>query len=62
MIYQQKEHLYLLVIILKDLINYRRGVINMETELTIIRIKGKEIIISFNILLLGNNKAVLGMP
>ena len=31
----------------------------MEIELTIIRIKGKEIIMSFNILLLGNNKAVL---
>ena len=27
-----------------------------------IRIKGKEIIMNFNILLLGNNKAVLGMP
>jgi len=26
-----------------------------------IRIKGREIIINFNILLLGNNKAVLGM-
>jgi len=62
MTYRQKEHLYLLVIILRDLINYRGGVINIETELTIIRIKGKEIIISFNILLLGNNKTVLGMP
>jgi len=31
-------------------------------ELTIIKIEGKEIIISFNILLLGYNKAVLGMP
>jgi len=49
MTYQQKEHLYLLVIILKNLINYRRGVINMETELIIIRIKRKEITISFNI-------------
>jgi len=29
--------------------------------LIIIRIKGKEIIINFDILLLGNNKAVLGM-
>jgi len=60
MAYRQKEYLYLLVIILKDLINYR-GVINIEIEIIIIRIKGKEIIISFNILLLGNNKAVLGM-
>jgi len=34
----------------------------MEIELTIIKIERKEIIISFNILLLGYNKAVLGMP
>jgi len=34
----------------------------MEIKLIIIRIKGKEIIMSFNILLLGNNKAVLRMP
>jgi len=33
----------------------------MEIELTIIRIKGKEIIISFNILLLKHNKVVLGI-
>jgi len=61
MTYQQKEHLYLLVIILKDLINYKGGVINIEIELIIIRIKGKEITMSFNILLLGNNKVVLGI-
>jgi len=36
-------------------------VINIEIEIIIIRIEGKEIIISFNILLLGNDKAVLGM-
>jgi len=62
MTYQQKKHLYLLVIILKDLINYKGGVINIETELIIIRIEGKEIIISFNILPLRNNEAVLGIP
>jgi len=61
MTYWQKEHPYSLVILLGDLINYKGGVINMETELIIIRIKGKEIIISFNILLLENNKVVLGM-
>jgi len=47
--------------ILGDLINYREGIINLEIGLVIIRIKGKEIIMNFNILLLGNNKAVLGM-
>jgi len=33
----------------------------METGLVIIKIKGKTIIINFNILLLGNNEVVLGM-
>jgi len=59
---QQKEYLYLLNMILKDLINYRGGIINLEIGLVMIRIEGKEVIINFNILLLGNNKAVLGMP
>jgi len=62
MTYQQKEHPYPLNIILKDLINYRGGIINLEIGLIIIKIKGKEVTINFNILLLGNNKAVLGMP
>jgi len=62
MICQQKEYLYLLNIILKNLINYRGGIINLEIGLVIIKIKRKEVIMNFNILLLGNNKAVLGMP
>jgi len=62
MICWQKEYLYLLNIILKDLINYRRGIINLKIRLVIIKIKGKEVIINFNILLLGNDKAVLEMP
>jgi len=48
--------------ILGDLINYKKGIINLEIRLVIIRIKGKEVIINFNILLLKSNKAVLGMP
>jgi len=47
--------------ILKDLINYRGGIINLETGLIIIRIEGKEIMMNFDILLLGNDEAVLGM-
>jgi len=47
--------------ILGDLINYRGGIINLEIGLVIIRIKGKEITINFNILLLRNDEAVLGM-
>jgi len=48
--------------ILKDLINYRGGIINLKIGLVTTRIEGKEIIINFNILLLGNDEAVLGMP
>jgi len=48
--------------ILRDLINYKGSIINLEIGPVIIKIKGKEIIINFNILLLGNNKTVLGMP
>jgi len=48
--------------ILKDLINYRGGIINLEIGLVIIKIKGKEVMMNFDILLLGNNKAILGMP
>ena len=57
-----KEYLYLLVIILKNLIIYKGGIINIEIGLIILRIKGKKITINFNILLLGNDKAVLKIP
>jgi len=62
MTYQQKEYLYLLNIILGDLINYKESIINLEIKLVIIKIKGKEITINFNILLLGNDKVVLKIP
>jgi len=48
--------------ILGDLINYRGGIINLEIGLVIIKIEGKEVIMNFDILLLGNDKVVLGMP
>jgi len=59
---RQKEHLYLLVIILKNLINYRGGIINIEIRPVIIQIKGKTIMMNFNILLLGNKKVILKIP
>ena len=52
----------MLVIILKDLIAYEGGIINLKTKLIALNIKGKIILINFNILLLRNNKAVLGIP
>ena len=48
--------------ILGDLISYKNKVIHIETELVELRIKGRRVIISFNILLLGKDKAVLEMP
>ena len=62
LLYRQKERLYLLVIISGDLIAYRGGIINLKIGPIQITIKGRQIEISFNILLLGNNKAVLEMP
>jgi len=59
---QQKEHPYLLNMILRDLINYRGGIINLKTGLVIIKIERKKIMMNFDILLLRNDKAVLGMP
>jgi len=41
---------------------YRGSIINLEIGLVIIKIKGKEVMMNFNILLLGNNKAVLRIP
>jgi len=58
---REKEYLYLLVMILKDLINYRGGIINIKIGLVIIRIEGKMIIMNFIILLLRNDEVVLGM-
>ena len=45
-----------------DLISYRNGVIHIKTELVELKIKGRTVVINFNILLLGKDEAVLGMP
>ena len=60
--YRQKEVPYLLVIILGDPITYRDGIIQLKTELLSIKPEGQTIEVSFNILPLGKDKAVLGMP
>jgi len=59
--HKQKQHLYLLVIILKHLIAYRGGIINLQIELITLSVKGRVIIINFNILLLKNIKVILEM-
>jgi len=62
LLYRQKEYPYLLVIILGDPIAYRGGIINLKIGPIQLTIKGRLIKMSFNILLLGNNKAVLRIP
>ena len=59
---RQKKYLYPLVMILGDPISYKNKIIHIKIELVELRIKGRTVIINFNILLLGKDKAVLGMP
>jgi len=59
--YRQKRDLYPLVTILEDLILYKDGMIYLKIGLVKLEIKGKNVVISFNVLLLGKDKAVLGM-
>ena len=61
LLYRDKENLYLLVTISGDLILYGDGIIEIEIGLVKVEIKGREVVISFNILLLGKDKAVLGI-
>ena len=42
MICREKEYLYLLVIISRDLINHKGGIINIKIELVIIKIEKKD--------------------
>ena len=48
--------------ILGDLISYKNKVIYLKIEPIQLQVKGRNIYISFNILLLGNDKVVLKMP
>ena len=59
--YKQKKNLYPLVIILGDSILYRDNIIHFKTGLIQLQVKRQKIVILFNILLLGKDKAVLGM-
>ena len=59
--YRQKRDLYPLVTISGDLILYGDRMIYFETGLVELEIKGRSVITSFNVLLLGKDKAVLGM-
>ena len=60
--YRQKEYLYPLVIILGDPISYKNKIIYIKTEPVELKIKGRKVVINFNILPLRKDKAVLEMP
>ena len=60
--HRQKEHLYPLLTISGDPIAYGEGIINLKTEPIQLTIKGRPVKISFNILPLGKDEAILGIP
>ena len=59
--YRQKENLYPLITISGDPILYRNGMIHFKTRLVKIEIKRQKVVVSFNVLLLGKDKVVLGI-
>jgi hypothetical protein len=61
LLYRQKLKPYALVTILGDLVLYKDGIINLEIGLVQVNIKRHNVIVNFDILLLGQDKAVLGM-
>jgi hypothetical protein len=61
LLYRQKLEPYTLVTILGDLVLYKDSIINLETGLVQVNIKGRDIIVNFNILLLGQDEVVLGI-
>jgi len=60
--YRQKENPYLLVIISGDLILYRNSIIYLKTGPVEIEIEGWKVVVLFDVLPLGKDKAVLGIP
>ena len=60
--YRQKENPYLLVTISGNPISYGNGIIYFETGPVEIEIKEWKIVVLFNVLPLGKDEAVLGMP
>jgi len=59
LLHRQKKNLYPLVMISEDLIMYKNKVIYFKIGLVESQLEGKYIIILFNMLLLGKDKAVL---
>ena len=49
------------MLVLKELIPYKEGIINLKTGLVQVSIKECSIEVNFNILLLGRDEAILGI-
>jgi len=62
LLYRQKKHLYPLITISGDQIAYKGGIINLKIGPIQLTIKGRPVKMSFNILPLGQDKVILGMP
>ena len=62
LLHRQKKDLYPLTTISGNPIIYKDGIIYFKIGLIELELKGKCIVISFNVLLLGKDKAVLKMP
>ena len=60
-LYKEKEKPYSLVTILGELVLYKDGIINLEIGPIQVDIKRWSVIINFNILLLGQDEAILGI-
>jgi hypothetical protein len=61
MLYKQKLESYTLITILGELVPYKDKIINLKIELIQVNIKKQDIIVNFNILLLGQDEVVLGI-
>jgi hypothetical protein len=61
LLYKQKLKPYTLVTILGDPVLYKSRIINLKIGPVKVSIKRQSIIVNFNILLLGQDKAVLGI-
>ena len=60
--HRQKEDLYPLVMISGNLIMYRDRMIYFEIKPIELELEGRRIVMLFDVLLLGKDKVVLGMP
>jgi len=60
--YRQKENPYPLITISGDPILYSNNIIYFKTGPVKLEIKRQKVVVSFNILLLGKDKAVLKIP